>query len=53
MGVARVLLHDEPLAPYPVFELIGPRAEREPIGRGRAQTIVGSFIGDEALRQAE
>ncbi len=53
MSVAGVLLHDEPLTPYPVFELIGPRAERELIGRGPAQTIVGSLIGDEALRQAE
>ena len=53
MSVAGVLLHDEPLTPHPVFQLIRPGAERELVGRLRAQTIVGSFIGDEALPKAK
>ncbi len=53
MSVAGVLLHDEPLAPHPVFQLVRPGAERELVSRFRAQTIVGSFVGDEALPQAK
>jgi hypothetical protein len=53
VSIAGVFLQNEPLAAHPVLELIRPGAERELVGSGRAQTIVGSFVSNEALRQAE
>ena len=53
VSVAGIFLDDEPLTAHPVFESVRSGAECELIGSGRAQPIVGGFVGDKTLRQPE